>query len=573
MPDPRLLVLIADDNADDREAVKHYLPKEFAIIEADNDATARKILTEQHIYIAFVDLFLDENDHMPFGFQILRDFPYVPVLLMSGQNPGKVEGAMRQFDDQRLRMLNKDNDLEDYVAVENVITTHAQKHYNHKVTFEFKDPMLDWETLAGKFVRSSTADNEPESAEMTLKDKTQLRQDYGLELECLAKMAFCEWDESNSEFVEASRIVIEKTLGSSSNSVVLLMRPYSKFNEAQADVIFKVARIGKKGRNDHTQFDKFKNIVGGYGLRERRYKRTCHFHGQVYAVPYYKFEDTQTYAEFYANVDHNNDDCLETIESLTQYLFKDALKHLLHRRPTGIGELELSSYYAERIKLEEKRRPAIAEDLLKNMPPMNIRNCIDGDDLVIGRGSTQRRLQNPLKPVLVNRDYKHVQEKGDTAIRHGDLHAENVLVDTEYGRRACWFIDYESFNNAHYILADHAEFEASILFSLMKTSENFEYWMRFVDAITHPQDLTQLDREIAQAGSDKKDHTEVEKALAAIKPIRISAQGINGNESPRAYYHALMYEALRVAGKREEDLSRRWFAFITAAQLFEKIEG
>jgi hypothetical protein len=28
-----------------------------------------------------------------------------------------------------------------------------------------------------------------------------------------------------------------------------------------------------------------------------------------------------------------------------------------------------------------------------------------------------------------------------------------------------------------------------------------------------------------------------------------------------------------VAGKSEIDLSRRWFALITAAQLFEKIEG
>ena len=568
MPDTKLLVLIADDNADDREAVKHYLPNEFSIIEAEDDETARKILAEQHIYIAFVDLFLDENDHMPFGFKILRDFPHVPVLLMSGQNPGKVEAAMRQFDDQRLRMLNKDSDLEDYDAVASAISKHAQKHYNQKVSFEFKDNLLDWEMLAGKFVRNGTESNGNGAPS---KNKSELREEYGLELKCLAQKAFCGWDESESPFVEATRIVIEKVLGSSSTSVVMLMRPYSKFNEAQADVIFKVARFNAKDHDDHTQFDQFKNIVGGYGLRERRYKRTCRFHGQVYAVPYYKFEDTQTYAKFYREVG-NDDDCLEKVEALTKYLFRDALKHLLHRRSTNIGVHELSGYYDGRIKTD-KRLKAIQDELMKDIPPISIRDCIEGDDLVIGRGGTARTLRNPLKPVLMNRDYRRAKDKMDTAVRHGDLHAENVLVDTEYGRLACWYIDYESFGNDHYILADHAEFEASVLFSLMQSSENYEFWMRFVDAITDSENLSKLDEAIVESGPDKQDRTEASKALAAIRPIRQSAHEINGRESPRAYYHAMMYEALRVAGKREEDLSRRWFALITAAQLFEKIEG
>jgi CheY-like chemotaxis protein len=565
MPDTKLLVLIADDDPDDREAVRHYLPKEFACIEADNEADARRILLEQPIYIAFVDLFLDENDYMPFGFKILRDFPHVPVLLMSGQNPGKVEAAMRQFDDQRLRMLNKDNDLEDYDAVASAIKRHAEKHYNQKVTFEFSDKLLDWEALAGKFVRNGGAGLGAN------KDKSVMREEYGLELMCLAQKAFCGWDESESPHVEATRISIERVLGSSSTSVVMLMRPFSKFGDAQADVIFKVARINAKPQDDHTQFDQFKNIVGGYGLRERRYKRTCRFHGQVYAVPYYKFEDTQTYAEFYRAVD-NDDECLEKIESLTKYLFRDALNHLLHRRPTNLKTLRLSDYYAQRIKWE-RRRDAIADELMNDTPPISIRDIVEGDDLVIGRGAALRKLRNPLKPVLMARDYRRTADMADTAVRHGDLHAENVLVDTEYNHLACWYIDYESFGSDHFILTDHAEFEASVLFSLMKTSENYEFWMRFVDAITDADDLSKLDESVAALGPDKPDRAEAAKALAAIKPIRASAQEINGRAAPRDYYHAMMYEALRVAGKREGTLSRRWFALITAAQLFERIEG
>ncbi|NJM40853.1 MAG: hypothetical protein HC853_08805 [Anaerolineae bacterium] len=495
----------------------------------------------------------------------MQNFQHVPVLLMSGQNPSKVEAAMRKFDDQRLRLLNKDNDFESHEAVANAINTHARKYYNHTVTFEFKDNFLDWDVLAAKFMRSSgnaSADN------------ILLRQEVGLELKCLAQMAFCGWDESDSPYVEAKRISIEKVLGSSSNSVVMLMRPFSKFNEAQADVIFKVARINGKDSNDHTQFDQYKNIVGGYGLRERRYKRTVRFHGQVYAVPYYKFEDTQTYAEFYREVG-NDDECLETVSALTKYLFRDALKHLLHRRPTGMGALTLSDYYAERIKWE-RRRDVITNELMHDIPPISIRDCIEGaegDDLVIGRGANLRRLRNPLKPVLVLRDYERVNDKVDTAVRHGDLHAENVLVDTEYNHVACWYIDYESFGSEHFILVDHVEFEASVLFSLMKVSENYEFWMRFVDAMTSTDDLSKLDAGAVALGPDKQDRNEAAKALAAIQQIRSSAQEINGRASPRSYYHAMMYEALRVAGKSEVDLSRRWFALITAAQLFEKVEN
>ena len=53
----------------------------------------------------------------------------------------------------------------------------------------------------------------------------------------------------------------------------------------------------------------------------------------------------------------------------------------------------------------------------------------------------------------------------------------------------------------------------------------------------------------------------------------LDLHGMNGDESPQAYYHALMYEALRVAGKHDaEPVQRRWFALIAAAQLFEKVQ-
>ena len=68
---------------------------------------------------------------------------------------------------------------------------------------------------------------------------------------------------------------------------------------------------GNSYRDEHRMFDTVKNVVGGFGLRERRYARTCHFLGQVYAVPYFRYEETKTFAEFYPYylAEHRNGIC------------------------------------------------------------------------------------------------------------------------------------------------------------------------------------------------------------------------------------------------------------------------
>jgi hypothetical protein len=546
------LVLIADDYKPDYELVVRYLPRDYERAYAEDFLTAKTILDTRHVYMAIIDLFLDADDATAYGIEILKEYPHVPVMLMSGKNPERTEDALRKLDDHRLRLVNKDKDFENREMVEANVRHYLGKHYNTSIAIDFQNRVASWWTLADKLQDERTAH--------------ETREQLALEIEWLARKAFCEWDESKSEYVSAAHILVQDVIESSDNSVVMRMRPFSVRQEAQADVIFKVT----KASEEHSKFDEYKNLLGGYGLREHRYTRTCHFHGQVYAVPYYRYEETKTYADFYRGADDSADD-LTRIDKVTRYLFNNALGHLNKRAPTGRAALRLSDYYAKRIKLD-KRRDAITRDLTPNTTPMGIRNVMDGDGdcLNVRIGNQMKPLRNPFKPVLVDRAYGELDAKVDAALRHGDLHTYNVLVDPS--RVCCWYIDYESFGAEHYVLVDHVEMEASILFSLMEMSEDFDFLARLADAIMPTSSLKDV-RDISAETDNPIDAREARKAYAAIKAIRASADNIHGAHSPKPYYHALMYEALRAAGKASKDYSRRWHALITAAQLFEKIES
>ena len=549
MPPIKPLVLIADDDADERDQVARYLQADqYEVVQVSSAEDARRILLYRHVYLAFVDLYLDERNRSPMGMSLLREFSHVPFILMSGQNESRVQEALRQYEDRRLKIVSKDDELGNRKQVNDTLDRHASKHYNLEAAFEFRERHINWESVAGKLVHML-----PEEDAATL----------GAEIEYLAKKAFCEWDASQDAAIRASHIIIQAVLYSGANSVVMWVRPTSATHETQADVIFKVAPFA----DDHSRFAEYKNIVGGYGLRERRYVRTVHFHGQVYVVPYFAYTDTKTYAQFFAE-STGDEISLQKIENITRYLYERALRPV-HTRRINPTVIKLSDYGRERTDVG-KRLHAIRTDLAPENAPAPLRRLFQDDDLVL-KG---QRWPNPTQAVLIDQHYPGDDQEVETALRHGDMHAGNVLVDVDQAHLSCWFIDYESFRNDHYILVDHVEFEANLLFTLMEVNDDFDAHAQLIDLLTPLSGLADIPVETLQVlRTDPRNQAETRKIIAAIRPLRQSAQRMNGDDSPQAYYHALMYEALRVAGKHDaEPVQRRWFALIAAAQLFEKVQ-
>lgn len=550
MGETKPLILVCDDTSTDRELVRRYLPNQFGLECAEDYESARAILASRHVYLALVDLFLDEVNGMPLGFEIQDEFPHVPIVLMSGQNPDRVERAMLRRNHTRNGWLSKDHDLHDQPSLEETLRKCLRLHYNTDLTFQFKKNSIRWESIALKLAG----------------DNQDLHDQFLLEARHLAEKAFLGWDVSDHEHVRAARIDVLDELESGSHSCVLLLRPYTARNEAQADVIFKISRIATHQSSEHRKFDEFKNIVGGFGLRERRYALTCHLQGQVYSVPYHSFEETQTFADLYKSLNGGAED-EAALEALTHYLFGNTLRPLNRLlRTAQQNAIMLSEYYAGRIQ-SERRAQAIQRDLCAEnaLPHMRVKR----DTLEVRVNGQVRELLHPAQRVLVKRQYKHVDEKVPAAIRHGDFHASNVLVDAY--RKMCWFIDYERFDTSHYTLVDHAEFEGSILFSLMNIGEmDAGFIVRFIESISQP--IVNQFADMAGAEASPKDRMEAGKAMSAIRAIRASVNEVNGLDAARSYYHALVYEALRVAGRTEANARRRWHALLAAAVLLERVE-
>jgi len=564
-PTAKKLILIADDNETDCELVERTLPSdEYVVRRALTHEEAVAILRSENVYLAFIDLYLDATNRMPYGVTIYEEFSQMlPIILMSGHDASLTDTALRELKEQRLAIMNKGVDFTNQRNVAARMHRHANMTYNREIEFEFSRNNSDFETLAKKLMpQEETTPSAPTS---------QLAEELAL----LVRKLFCDWDQSTSDHIRAKKLLLSAIPHAGTRTVALHVRPMSVTGYPQADVIVKIkhsllpclipGQTAPVQQDEHSQFDRYKNVVGGYGLRERRHQRTCHFVGQVYQVPYYEYEQTKTYGEYF-DAERGDNDGLQRIEGITHYLFRNALAQFDNRPPVRT-DLVLSKYYAERVKAS-RRLENIRRDLTAATRPAAISIDEQGYLVVPVRGmSTPLRLMDPVTPVLEQAGYGCVDERVSAGLRHGDLHANNVLVDAE--RRCCWFIDYENFGLSHFFLVDHLELEASILFAHMNLAGNLELWAALIDAISQPRlgDLSEV--ELAHVMGE--DAAKVTKALAAIRIIRQEVNRINGANPARPYYHALMYEALRTAGKRDAELSRRWHALIAAAILFYKI--
>lgn len=122
-----------------------------------------------------------------------------------------------------------------------------------------------------------------------------------------------------------------------------------------------------------------------------------------------------------------------------------------------------------------------------------------------------------------------------TAVTHGDLHGDNLLVDN---KKNVWVIDFERCGDGH-ALQDFIELEADILNRLIGSITNPPEYFRMCMILFKQNKLKELD-EMETNSSDKN----IEKALKTISVLRRLATQCTGIVDMREYLFGLFFNMI-----------------------------
>ncbi len=126
-------------------------------------------------------------------------------------------------------------------------------------------------------------------------------------------------------------------------------------------------------------------------------------------------------------------------------------------------------------------------------------------------------------------------KKTRVAVTHGDLHGDNLLVDTQ---RNVWVIDFERCGEGH-ILQDFIELEADIFNRLEEHNENFPAYFKMCLTI-----LKQKQIQGFEAFETESEDPRIEKALKTISRLRFLARQHAKLTDAREYLYGLLFNMM-----------------------------
>jgi ActR/RegA family two-component response regulator len=121
------------------------------------------------------------------------------------------------------------------------------------------------------------------------------------------------------------------------------------------------------------------------------------------------------------------------------------------------------------------------------------------------------------------------------AVTHGDLHADNLMIDDSQN---AWVIDFERSGEGH-ALQDFIELESDIINRMTNTNDNFRTYYHLCIAVTASQSTGQINTEnpiLANA--------EIQKVLKTIATIRSLAEQCTGISDSRQYLLGLFFNTI-----------------------------
>ena len=298
-------------------------------------------------------------------------------------------------------------------------------------------------------------------------------------------------------------------------------RPHSvvlkAYEEDYIPVVVKLARAAKV-RVEVDRYEQFisRKIGGNFTVKLERYANLWDIGGAVYT--YIGDFNVKTFSSYYD--EHPIEDIQECLEAFFTVSWG---RH--YERKQVLTNVSLFELYA-----------AVWGDwYTKRVRDFSTRNVWP----VEGVGE-QLALPNPIEwfktRVAENREWDvSIVEATQKAVTHGDLHGDNLLIDS---RKNTWVIDFERSGEGH-ALQDFIELESDIINRLEAPAENISSYYEMCQVVARQTFIKPLEE-----SEMKSQDPRIRKALQTISLLRALALKCTDICDARQYLMGLLFNAL-----------------------------
>jgi hypothetical protein len=161
------------------------------------------------------------------------------------------------------------------------------------------------------------------------------------------------------------------------------------------------------------------------------------------------------------------------------------------------------------------------------------------DFTYLTNGDSKPHLPHPIdwfkKKIMDPADGLSMIEKTRVAITHGDLHGDNLLIDS---KKNVWVIDFERCGEGH-ALQDFIELEADIFNRLEEHNNNFPAFLQMCFTVLNQKNIQGF-----EASETVSEDARIEKALQTISILRSLARQHTTITDAREYVLGLLFNMI-----------------------------
>jgi CheY-like chemotaxis protein len=354
-------------------------------------------------------------------------------------------------------------------------------------------------------------------------------------------------------FPNAKNLKVEKLETKSlSSNISTVPRPKSVvlkvYEEDLEPVAVKLARA-KKIAIEAERYDEFifRRLTGNFSARMERHVELWDIGGVSYS--YIGDFDVKTFSHYYeAQTIENIEECLRTFFCSTW-----------------------NRHYAKARAVENVSLFKLYNKVWNEWYEKRVQKFVMPISLQALNAHTRFKMLNPiqwLKEHVVENPENDASRVASTklAVTHGDLHAENLLIDS---KKNAWVIDFERSGEGH-ALQDFIELEADLLNRLPDGSDNYpEFFNLWLTAI-QPAELAPL-----PLPEQIPAHPEFHKAIQTVSLLRKLAQQCTEISDFRQYLWGLLFNALfraTIITKDENHKKSQMRALMLASIICHRLE-